>query len=52
MLSRSSDVNQECPNRGGKQETWCTVGSSRPVLQEGQQGFPTDWMRAVREEKG
>ena len=52
MLSQRSDVNQECPDRGGKQDTRCTAGSSRPALQDDQQVFPTDCMRAVGEEKG
>lgn len=52
MLSHSSDVSQECPDRGSKQDTWRTAGSSRPVLQDDQQGLPTDCTRAVGEEKG
>ena len=52
MLSQRSDVNQECPDRGGKQDTRCTAGSSRPALQDDQQVFPTDCTRAVGEEKG
>lgn len=52
MLSHSSDVSQECPQQRPLSRT---PGEQRavpePVLQDDQQGLPTDCTRAVGEER-